>query len=143
MPVALECREAAVRFLRRIHDERERVVLDAAGEMLAEYSRRLDPSGQPGVGDRFYREILRDWRPCTRVDLPKRSDGAYVDLPQAVVDAGFDPDDRKFAALAKREGVPVANAVDSDWLNGHGLLVANGIRVAFVCGCDPAHWRES
>ena len=139
-PRALECREAAVRFLVDVLDKGERVVLDAEGNIQAEYRKHLRPSGQPGVGDRFYRTVLQDWTRCERVSLPKRDDGEYADLPQAVIDAGFDRCDRKFAALARREGIPVVNAVDDDWLDAKEVLAANGIRVKFLCGCDAARW---
>ena len=137
---APECREAAVRFLMNVHDRKECVVLDAEGKVQEEYRRNLNPAGQPGVGDRFYRAVLSDWMRCKRVSLPRRSNDEYADLPQAVIDAGFDPDDRKFAALAKRERIPVVNAVDSDWLDAREMLARNGIRVKFLCGCDAARW---
>lgn len=138
-PVAPAFREAAVRFLMRVLDNGERVVLDAKGAIEAEYRNHLHPCGQPGVGDRFYL-ALRDWSRHERVDLPKRANGEYADLPQAVIAAGFDRDDRKFAALAKREDIPAVNAVDRDWLDHHAVLANNGIRVTFVCGCDDARW---
>ena len=59
-PPAPECREAAVRFLMNVHDRKERVVLNAAGAVQAEYRRNLKPGGQPGVGDRFYQAVLSD-----------------------------------------------------------------------------------
>jgi hypothetical protein len=75
-----------------------------------------------------------------RVDLPRRPDGEYLDLPQSLVDSGFDPNDRKFAALARRESVPVYNAVDSDWINHSQTLAAEQIEVENLCGCDPTSW---
>lgn len=138
-PVAVECRAAAVRFLMQVHDEGQRVVVDDAGEIVREYRRNLRPSGQPGVGDRFYQSVLNR-RLCERVRLPKRRDGEYADLPQAAIDAGFDRSDRVFAALAKREGIPVVNAVDGDWVEARKVLNENGIRVDFPCGCDAAGW---
>ena len=138
-PVAPECREAAIQFLTNVLDNRERVVVDAKGEIEKEYRRYLNPRGQPGVGDLFYQGILQGTL-CERVSLPKRGDGEYADLPQAVIDAGFDPNDRKFAALAKRERIPAVNAVDRDWLDKRTVLAANGIRVEFLCGCDAARW---
>ena len=140
-PLAPECRKAAVLFLMKVlNNKKQRVVLDAEGEVQAEYRKKLNPSGQPGVGDRFYQAVLLDWTLYQRVRLPKRPDGEYADLPQAVIDAGFDPDDRKFAALAKRERIPVVNAVDDDWLCARDMLAKNDIHVRFVCGCDAAHW---
>ena len=142
-PVAAECQLAAIRFLECVLKNREHVILDDSGAVEEEYRRHLNPKGKPGVGDRFYQRICRDWRLHPRVPLPKRPDGEYRDLPQPVIDAGFDRDDRKFAALAKRKGVPVVNAVDSDWLNAQTLLAAHGIRVKFVCGCDETRWRQA
>lgn len=139
-PVADECRTAAVRFLMRVLREGQRVVVDDAGEIEKEYRRNLCLGGQPGVGDRFYQSVLQDWRLCERVPLPKRRDGEYADLPQAVIDARFDRGDRVFAALARREGIPVVNAVDGDWVEARGVLNDNGIRVKFLCGCDTAGW---
>lgn len=142
-PVAAACRLAAIRFLECVLKNRESVVLDEAGNIENEYRRRLNPKGQPGVGDRFYQQLCRDWELHPRVPLPERCDGEYCDLPQQVIDSSFDADDRKFAALAKRENVPVVNAVDSDWLNARTLLAAHGIRVKFVCGCDRTRWRQA
>ena len=140
-PVKPDCRSATVQFLIRIRKNKEQIILDKRGEVLAEYRRHLQPSGQPGVGDRFYHEILLNKMQVERVDLPKRSNGEYRDLPQDVIDSGFDRSDRKFAALAKRENAPVVNAVDSDWLAARSLLAANGVRVKFLCGCDRDSWR--
>lgn len=139
-PVAPACRAAAVRFLMCVLDNGERVVLDKEGAVQEEYRKNLCPSGQPGVGDRFYQAVLLDWSRCKRVSLPRRADGEYAALPQPVIDAGFDRDDRKFAALAKREGIPVVNAVDEDWLNHRAVLASNGIRVKFLCGRNRARW---
>ena len=140
-PVKPDCRAATVRFLIRIRKNKEQVILDKLGEVLAEYRRHLQPSGQPGVGDRFYHEVLLNKTPVKRVDLPKRNDGEYQDLPQGVINSSFHRKDRKFAALAKRESVPVVNAVDSDWFKERKLLAANDIHVKFLCGSDPDTWR--
>ena len=141
--VAAKCRLAAIRFLERVLKNRESVVLDEAGNIEKEYRRHLNPKGQPGVGDLFYRRLCRDWKLHPRVPLPEGPDGEYLDLPQPVIDAGFDPNDRKFAALANQQNVPVVNAVDSDWLDARLLLAAHGIRVKFVCGCDKTRWRQA
>jgi hypothetical protein len=118
-----------------------KVLLDFAGEIQAEYRTYLRPSGQPGVGDCFYQVVLNSApRQIERIDLPKRDDGEFADLPQALIDANFDPSDRKFAALARRNQVPVANATDSDWLDHRVTLNKVGIEVAFLCGCNKRAW---
>jgi hypothetical protein len=134
------CQMAAVEFLQDLLKSGN-VLIDSDGEIQAEYRKHLKPSGQPGVGDRFYHEVLNSApRLIERIKLPKREDGEYADLPQPLIDVGFDHSDRKFAALARREQVPVANATDSDWLEHHATLVDNGIHVQFVCGCDKSKW---
>lgn len=136
----IKCRAAAVAFLQKVLHEGV-VLLDIEGAILREYKKYLNPSGQPGVGDRFYLEILNS-KPgiVQRVDLPKRPDGEYIDLHQPVIDDGFDRGDWKFAALAKRENAPVINCVDSDWLIHAKVLTATGIVVKFLCGGDNTKW---
>jgi hypothetical protein len=118
-------------------------LLDLEGEIQSEYRRHLNPSGAPGVGDRFYQEVLRS-SPylIERVSLQRRPDGEYIDLPQAIIDAGFDPSDRKFVALAHKENSPVFVSTDSDYVECHDELVRNGIRVEYLCGCEPENWFD-
>jgi hypothetical protein len=137
---SIDCRIAAVTFLRTLLSS-GKILVDRAGDIQAEYRRHLNAKGEPGVGDRFYQEVLKSTpRRTERIKLPKRADGEYVDLPQALVDAGFDRSDRKFAALGKREKAPVVNATDGDWLEHHAVLERHGIQVEFVCGCDASKW---
>lgn len=137
---SLGCRLAAVQFLVRLLDTGT-ILIDQAGAIQAEYRSHLRPSGQPGVGDRFYLEILNS-KPhlVERVDLPLRDDGQYADLPQPLINAAFDPSDRKFAALASREKVPVFHATDSDWLEHRATLKACRIQVNHLCGLDKNSW---
>lgn len=139
-PPSVECRQATVTFLKDVIAS-GRVLLDLAGEIQAEYRKYLNPRGQPGVGDRFYQAVLQsEPRRIERIDLPKQDDGEFIDLPQALIDAKFDPSDRKFAALARRGQAPVVNATDSDWLDHRVTLNHSGIHVEFLCGCDKTTW---
>ena len=110
--------------------------------MQEEYRRHLNPKGEPGVGDRFYQSILQRAENNEWVELPKGAVGEFTDLPTAIVTAGFDPSDRKFAAMSVKEGVPVVNATDSDWANDRALLETNGVQIQFLCGYDPNAWRD-
>jgi len=139
-PPSIACREAAVTFLRELVAGGT-IIVDTAGEVVTEYRRYLNPHGQPGVGDRFYMTILMSVPGrVERVDLPLRKDGQYADLPQPIIDAGFDPSDRKFAALAAKEGAPVYNATDSDWIEQAEVIAAEGVEVVHLCGCDRDAW---
>ena len=50
----------------------------------------------------------------------------------------FDPDDRKFiaVALAHSEKPPILQAVDSAWWNYRDALRQNGITIDFICEDD-------
>lgn len=139
-PPSIPCRIAAVTFLTEMR-KRGTVLLDLDDAIQGEYRRYLNPRGEPGVGDRFYQDVLHSSpKLVERVNLPKRPDGEYEDLPQSLIDAGFDPSDRKFAALARKEGVPVYNATDSDWIEHATALATEGIQVENLCGCDNSLW---
>jgi hypothetical protein len=139
---SLTCREAAVKFLLEV-STKGKVVVDMAGAIQDEYRRNLNPAGQPGVGDRFLHLIFySDPKIVERVDLLVNDDGQYSDLPPALIESGFDPSDRKFAALACKENISVVNAVDSDWIEHAQILVDEEISVRHLCGCDPHNWFQ-
>ncbi len=124
--------------------EKHCILLDIDGSIQDEYRRQLNPRGQPGVGDRFYLEVINSAPGrIERVELPRRGDGEYENLPQSLIDCGFDRSDRKFAALAKQENAVVLNAVDSDWVEKALILEIENISVNNLCGCDLRDWFKS
>ena len=134
------CRLAAAQALRRLLSK-GRIVIDTAGEMLDEYRRYCHPRGQPGVGDRFFREVLMSYGGrVERIFLPKRNDGSFENFPDDPRLVTFDRSDRKFAAAARVVLSPVMNAVDTDWLYHKEALSDNGIEVEFICGCGEDRW---
>lgn len=141
-PVASMCQEATIKFLDELL-EHGKVLVDEAGEVLAEYKRYLKPSGQPGVGDRFYEQLLRNISRIERVELLVDSDNEFEDLQSEIRTSSFDRDDRKFVALAINRDAPVANATDSDWIEHRDLLERHGLKIEFLCGCDPIRWFDS
>lgn len=139
-PPSVSCRAAAIEFLIETRRSR-RVLLDLSGEIQREYKKYLDPKGEPGVGDRFYLDVLMS-APVRveRIELPRTPDGSYLDFPEDPALEDFDPSDRKFAALARRGRAPVANATDTDWLHHRAALEANEISIEFVCGTGDCDW---
>ncbi|MCX7370913.1 MAG: hypothetical protein NTW56_00480 [Alphaproteobacteria bacterium] len=137
---SVQCRMAAIDFLEALL-QKGRVLMDTAGEVQAEYRRHLDPKRQPGVGDRFYYELLqRGATRIERVDLPKAAGGSFHDFPDDPDLAKFGPADQKFVALARRTGAKIAVATDSDWLDFKTPLTKNKVRLQFLCGADRAAW---
>jgi len=140
---SLDCREAAIEFLVEALQNHQ-ILVDMAHEIEAEYRTYLSPSGQPGVGDRFYQMVLMSLPTrVERVPLPRTADGDYLDFPGDPELENFDPSDRKFASLARREQASVINATDTDWLRARSALERNGIVVEFVCGCNDQDWFAS
>jgi hypothetical protein len=134
------CRLNAATALKTLLDSGQ-IIVDDAGEMMAEYQRHCNPKGQPGVGDRFFREILMNYEgKVQRITLTKNQNGEFVDFPNDPALAGFDPSDKKFAAAGRQTNSPILNATDSDWLIFRAALAANGIEVEFVCGTNRANW---
>jgi hypothetical protein len=141
-PPTLACKLAAVEALQAAVND-QCIFLDVEGSIQSEYRRYLNPAGQPGVGDQFYLHILNSMPGrVERRSLRKRPDGEYASLPQPLIDAGFDPSDRKFAALAKQEKSSVLNAIDSDWVQHATTLQRAKIAVLNICGCDQRNWFE-
>lgn len=135
-----ECRMEAVRALMFLLRDGT-VLMDSAGAIRTEYRRHLNPDGQPGVGDRFYQTVINNLgTKVENVELACTGNGEYHDFPADPELTKFDQSDRKFAALSIRAKAPVLVATDSDWVNYKKPLSANGVKVKFLCGCDPILW---
>jgi hypothetical protein len=119
------------------------VLIDEADAIRQEYAQALKQSRPFGLGALFLMHIYQhQHNPARvrRVPLPIAAGGEYVDFPDDPALATFDKSDRKFAALARRTGLPVTNATDSDWIDHITALNANGIAVNFLCGPDKTGW---
>lgn len=139
-PISKACRTASIAFLLEVVT-RDRILVDAAGEVAKEYRRHLSPKGQPGVGDRFCQLVMTQGpEKVEHIELARAPDGSYADLPAPVAASTLDQSDRKFAALAARTGAAVSTSTDRGWTRHATLLSANGLSVQFLCGCNPAGW---
>ena len=128
----MECQLRAVEALLAVKAG-EGLVLDSAGEILAEYRKHGDFSGQPGVGDEFYR-----WAVETRLSLQSvalTADGRrrYVEFPADHELQLFDWDDRVFVATAIVSETPLTNVSDSDYSHNRIALERNGLFVEELC----------
>jgi hypothetical protein len=117
-----------------------RIVLDEGNRILDEYLMNLSRSGQPGAGDMFLKWVLTNQfntGRCERVPItPKQTDGqSFEEFPDDPDLAGFDPDDRKFVAVAvaSRHQPEILNATDTDWWHFREAFRRHGIRIQFLC----------
>lgn len=102
-------------------------LVDTAGAVIEEYSKYASRSGQPGVGDIFFRSIFQQAL-VGYVDIGKTSDEVDECIPAKL--RSFDQNDRKWLALfLKGQADHIVNATDSDYQNSISELSDEGIVV--------------
>ena len=142
------CVDTCINRLEGIIRGEEKLVLDDMWTILGEYIRNLRSSGEPGAGDRFLLWLLRnkdtqcDLVPITPVD---GSENEFEEFPDDPALDSFDPDDRKFIAVACAhfERPPILQAVDSKWLDFRNAFRRNGVTVEFICEDDIQRLHRS
>ena len=119
------------------------VVLDMDDEIFNEYSHYLSFSGQPGVGDIFFK-WLSDHRwsfpDSERVKIHKSENG-YKEFPHEMKQMNIDPDDKKFFAVsnAHPSKPKIFEATDSKWWKWKDAAKKCGIIIEFM---DEKYMRD-
>jgi hypothetical protein len=123
-------------------------VLDDENHIFSQYQRYLAWNEQ-GAGYAFLLWVHDNrYNPdkCDQVHITPdpgytRTFLEFPDDPELVT---FDPDERKFVAVAlsHRDCPPVLNAVDTDWWLFKSALERNGVRLEFLCGDDLRRLAE-
>ena len=144
-----ECVDTCIGRLEQIIRGETKLVLDADWIILDEYSRNLSSSGKPGTGDRFLAWCLRNWTAPEQCDLVsitsiENLEAEFKEFPDDPALENFDPDDRKFIAVAltHSEKPPILQAVDSQWWDFRDALSRHGVTVEFICEDDIQRSRE-
>lgn len=119
---------------------RKLVLVDGGMRIFEEYRRHASLSGQPGLGDAFFKWLWNNQanpRHCEQVAItPKANDVLdFEEFPNDPGLAGFDRADRKFVAVALASGKrpTVLNATDSDWWDFRRSLETHGLQIEFLC----------
>jgi hypothetical protein len=134
----IECVSSCIGALVEIR-ERHRLLLDDRYLILEEYRRHLSPSGQPGPGDAFFKWLWdNQWNPeyCRQVAVtPVSGRRGFDEFPEDPELAAFDPNDRKFVAVAIASGEQpqILNASDTDWWEHRQALSRHGVEIRFLC----------
>ena len=143
-----DCVKTCAERLEEIMRDEVKLVLDDNWQILGEYAQNLHSTGND-VGDRFLRWVLRNWRNPERCDLihitsVDGSENEFEEFPDDSALDNFDPDDRKFiaVAVAHLEQPPILQAVDSQWWDFRDAFRRNGIIVEFICEADIQRLRE-
>lgn len=134
-----KCTEACAKKLQEIVDCGH-VVIDDSRLVLREYSANLNQSGQPGVGDHFYRWLLINQFNTARCSCVRitPSEGSYAEFPRHRELRGFDPSDHKFIAVAAAHPKRpyVLQAFDTKWWPLRDAFRACGINIMFLCPAE-------
>lgn len=138
-----DCRERCQDRLEKIFSNGEMVVVDDERRILEEYERNADPNTRKGMGDLFVKTLLQNLRNpevCTMVHITSTQDRCgFEEFPDDPTLSDFDPDDRKFIAVAvvydnvHQQKAILLQAVDSQWYGLREALVNNGLEIEFIC----------
>lgn len=132
-----ECEDLCTRAIRQVQAER-RTLLDDKGLILEEYRRNLSHSGQPGLGDAFFKWLWENQahpQNCRIVPVTVDANREFAEFPKDPRLSTFDRSDRKFVAVARASGTlpDLLNATDRDWWYDRHALEENGVNVVFLC----------
>lgn len=132
-----ECEDACIHAWIQVQAER-RTLLDDKGLIIKEYRQKLSHSGQPGLGDAFFKwlhENQANSQHCRTVPVTVHADRGFAEFPDDPRLEKFDKDDRKFVAVARASetGPQVLDATDTDWWHDRETLAEHGIQIVFLC----------
>jgi hypothetical protein len=117
------------------------VVVDDGRRIFREYTDNFKPTQQPGVGDEFVKWLLQSQANEQRVHqvrLDETGTNEFAQFPDPVLQATFDPKDRKFVATAAAhpDRPPIIQAAEGKWVGWWVALHQHGITVQFPCPTD-------
>ena len=145
--MSVECSQACSDFMVEVMLGKHTLVLDNQEHILTEYRRHFTASTQATIGNRFliwYFNNRSDGSRVKEVPITHLGEGDYSEVPQAVVDCGFDVSDRKWVAVAvaNKRLAPIVQVADSKWIGWLPNLVAENIQVKFLCKAELAKIHE-
>jgi hypothetical protein len=125
------------------------IYIDSKYLFFEEYFRKLNRSGQPGIGDAFAKWLYDnqyDTSVCKIVDIePLNAEGTSFSSFSVPDDLKkFDLSDRKFVAVAiASSNIPeICNASDSDWWEFKEPLNKLGVKIKFICQEELSSWNS-
>lgn len=132
-----------IELLQKIKEKGLYVLFDEGEEIFNEYKTHMNFSGQPGVGDAFFK-WLHDKRwgfpDSERIKLHKTTNG-YEEFPAEMEQIGVDPSDKKFFAVSNTHPCKpdIYEAVDAKWWNWRDAALKSGIHIRFI---DEQYMRD-
>ena len=148
-----DCRDRCQDRIKQIIAQHEKVVIDDSRRILREYEKNTHPNTKKGIGDLFVKRLLQNQKNpkvCTMVHItPLAGNGTdFEEFPDDNALISFDPDDRKFIAVAlahKRDNgrVPtILLAIDRGWIQFIDAFANHGVSVEIICEADMQRPRQ-
>ena len=150
---SLECIERCQQRLGQILSRREKVVVDDRWRIFGEYAKYVDNRTPKWIGDIFVKTLLQNLKNpaiCEMVHItPSAGNGTdFAEFPTDAALSTFDPDDRKFIAVAcayrqtSGQAATILLAIDSGWLDFVDALAVHGVAIDFLCDADIQRPRQ-
>ena len=148
-----DCRDRCQERIQQIIDQHKKVVIDDERRILGEYQHNTRPNTRKGIGDLFVKRLLQNLgnpEICAIVPItPLAGNGTdFEEFPSDTALINFDPDDRKFIAVALAHKcyngrVPtILLAIDRGWLQFIAALADHGISIDLICEEDMQRPRQ-
>ncbi len=151
---SLECIERCQDRLEQILSRPEKVVIDDGWRILGEYDNNTKPNTRKGIGDLFVKTLMQNQgnpNICEIVHITSLAGNGtdFEEFPTDNALCGFDPDDRKFIAVALAhqrdtgETPTILLAIDRGWLQFTNVLANHGVNVDLICEEDIQRPRQN
>jgi len=113
------------------------IVLDKQMLIIREYMKQVSLSGQPGLGDAFFKWLFENQAVeeiCEQVSITPVND-SFAEFPNDPELSSFDISDRKFVAtaLASKLSPIILNALDSDWRDHANAFSKINLNINELC----------
>lgn len=149
---SLACIESCQQRLGQVLSEREKVVVDDRWRIFGEYDRYVSGT-RKWIGDIFVKTLLQNLKNpaiCEMVRItPSAGNGTdFAEFPTDAALSTFDPDDRKFIAVAcayrqtSGQAATILLAIDSGWLDFVDALATHGVVIDILCEEDIQRPRQ-
>ena len=151
---SMDCIERCQDRIEQILSQPERVVIDDGWRILGEYDDNTKPNTRKGIGDLFVKTLMQNQgnpNICKIVHITSLAGNGtdFEEFPTDNALYGFDPDDRKFIAVAlahqrdAEETPTILLAIDRGWLQFTNALANHGVNVDFICEEDIQRPRQN
>lgn len=136
--MSANCEKNSADFLEKLFQGQFNLVIDSDYHLIGEYEKQLPKGSQAQYGNRFLKWIYTNQANPLKiktVQINQIDEYNFEEVPQSLIDIGFDNSDRKFVAvaIANKNQAPIAQAADSKWINWEETLNSEGISVNFLC----------